>query len=151
MKTNIANYVKYFKVLEYKTDLYFAQFVLCEFFNFLILIFNFCLTNIFLGREFSTYGTDVLNYYTTDTMVRRDQKMINPMCNIFPTKWALIIDILQLDVFSINKSSKIILWITRNGRYKQNGQAKLFTEGPLGDSQKYHLSFFAFKKNLYFD
>jgi hypothetical protein len=39
-----------------------------------------------LGHEFSTYGMDVLNYYTTETMIRKDLKMINPMCNIFPTR-----------------------------------------------------------------
>ena len=86
MKTTINNYVRYYNVLKYKTDRYFAHFVLCEFLNFLVLIFNFCLTNIFLGHEFSTYGADVFNYYLTESEIRKESVMINPMCNIFPTK-----------------------------------------------------------------
>jgi hypothetical protein len=59
--------------------------VLCEFLNFCVLVFNFCLTNIFLGHEFSTYGADVVKYYQYDQIARKE--MVNPMCNIFPTRY----------------------------------------------------------------
>jgi hypothetical protein len=85
MKVMVSNYVKYFNVLRYQTDRYFAHFVLCEFLNLSILVFNFCLTNVFLGHKFSTYGAEVVKYYLYDTIARKE--MVNPMCNIFPTRF----------------------------------------------------------------
>ena len=108
LKKAIGNYIKYFKVIKYKTDKYFAKFVLCEFLNFCILVFNFCLTNVFLGQDFVTYGADVVNYYKYDVIVRKE--MVNPMCNIFPTKWVkhdqqgvLYVNFLCLNTYDIVK------------------------------------------------
>ena len=84
MKKVVNTYLRSYNVIRYKTDRYFANFVLCEFLNFCILIFNFCLTNVFLNYDFASYGANVVSYYQLNK-VSRDEE-VNPMCNIFPTK-----------------------------------------------------------------
>ena len=80
----VNTYVRFFNVIKYKSDRYFANFVLCEVLNVGILIFNFCLTNVFLNYDFASYGANVVSYYQLNK-VSRDEE-VNPMCNIFPTK-----------------------------------------------------------------
>lgn len=98
MDSIVKQYVKYFNVLKHKNDRYFAEFVLCEFLNFAVLIMNFCITNIFLGKEFMTYGSDVLAHYQKDLDVRRES--VNPMCNVFPT-------IVSCDIKYVSASKQI--------------------------------------------
>ena len=80
----VNTYVRFFKVIKYTSNRYFANFVFCELLNIVILIFNFCLTNAFLNYDFTSYGADVVTYFGLDPDSR--SQAIDPMCSIFPTK-----------------------------------------------------------------
>lgn len=59
---------------------YYFKFLFCQILNIALLIANFSMTSAFLDTDFSTYGTDVLEYLTDDNDSR-----LNPMCKVFPT------------------------------------------------------------------
>ncbi len=62
----IFQYVKNFEAVRYYTTRYFRAFTFCEFLNGVVLMLVFHFTNAFLGREFSSYGSDVVRYYSKD-------------------------------------------------------------------------------------
>ena len=82
----VKRYVRQFNSILHHNNRYFATFVLCEVFNIVVLYLNFWLTNAFLGYKFGNYGFAVLNYYGTDPHVVNSNQIVNPMCNLFPTK-----------------------------------------------------------------
>merc|ERR1712045_1054431 len=53
---------------------YYFKFLFCQILNIVLLIANFSMTSAFLDTDFSTYGTDVLEYLTDDNDSR-----LNPM------------------------------------------------------------------------
>ena len=58
-----------------------------ELLNFLLLFFQFFMTDIFLHRKFRMYGWDVVQYYSYSLQQRNDPDLAirNPMCTVFPT------------------------------------------------------------------
>jgi len=64
------------------------MFQLCQLLNIAMLALNWWVTDKFLGGNFSTYGTDVIEYYShfTSQYERENSEMADPMCNAFPTK-----------------------------------------------------------------
>merc|ERR1712062_90773 len=59
---------------------YYFKFLFCQILNIALLIANFTMTSAFLDTDFSTYGTDVLEYLSDP----KDSRA-NPMCQVFPT------------------------------------------------------------------
>ena len=59
---------------------YYFKFLFCQILNIALLIANFTMTSAFLDTDFSTYGTDVLEYLSEP----KDSRS-NPMCQVFPT------------------------------------------------------------------
>ena len=59
VEKNVLNFVS----ILHQNSSYFTQFLMCEFLNFLVLIFNYCLTNWFLNGQFYHYGWEVLSFY----------------------------------------------------------------------------------------
>ena len=62
METVVEKYVKFFKSTFHRNNHYFAKYVCCEILNFLMLFFNFYLTNIFLNGNFWNYGWELLEF-----------------------------------------------------------------------------------------
>lgn len=79
----------YYNKLKGQNGTYYFIFQLCQLLNIGMLILNWWATDAFLGGNFHSYGTDVIDYYSnvensyvaSETSVRFD-----PMCNAFPTK-----------------------------------------------------------------
>ena len=67
-------------MLKGNNKFYYFKFLFCQILNIVLLIANFSMTSAFLDTDFSTYGTDVLEYLTDDNDSR-----LNPMCKVFPT------------------------------------------------------------------
>merc|ERR1712045_558253 len=65
-----------------KYNIYFWGFIMMETCNWVIVLIQFGLTNVFLHYKFSSYGVDVLNYYRLPEEEQREHR--NPMCNTFP-------------------------------------------------------------------
>ena len=81
-------YAKYFRFLMGRHKKYFAQFVLCELLNVMTVGINFWITDIFLSRKFSNYGSSVIQYHMlTDS---EQESIRNPRCNVFPTTVSFI-------------------------------------------------------------
>merc|ERR1712062_798952 len=59
---------------------YYFKFLFCQILNIALLIANFSMTSAFLDTDFSTYGTDVLEYLSDEHGGK-----LNPMCKVFPT------------------------------------------------------------------
>jgi len=76
----IASHVSLFGVLKGRNKVYYLKFLFCQILNIVILIANFYITSDFLDTNFSSYGTDVLEYLNDDT-----KGALNPMCKVFPT------------------------------------------------------------------
>ena len=90
LKTHIA----YFKKLSKKSGKnisYYAKFQACQLLNIMMLVLNFWATNQFLTGGFSSYGSEVVNFLTTETDKRIQP---GPMCETFPT--VVIINILKI-------------------------------------------------------
>merc|ERR1711953_1251509 len=79
-KKLIKSHISLFGVLKGNNKFYYFKFLFCQILNIALLIANFSMTSAFLDTDFSTYGTDVLEYLTDDN----DSKL-NPMCKVFPT------------------------------------------------------------------
>ena len=99
VEKNVLNFVS----ILHQNSSYFTQFLMCEFLNFLVLIFNYCLTNWFLNGQFYHYGWEVLSFYRYRNVFQfltictskviydsfrlsnEDQIMkSNPFCTVFP-------------------------------------------------------------------
>ena len=76
-------YAKYFRFLMGRHKKYFAQFVLCELLNVMTVGINFWITDIFLSRKFSNYGSSVIQYHMLSDS--EQESIRNPRCNVFPT------------------------------------------------------------------
>ena len=76
----IKSHISLFGVLKGNNKFYYFKFLFCQILNIVLLIANFSMTSAFLDTDFSTYGTDVLEYLTDDNDSR-----LNPMCKVFPT------------------------------------------------------------------
>ena len=63
-------------------NIYFFGFMGMELFNWLIVLIQFGLTNVFLHYRFGWYGPNVLFYYRLPEEEQREMK--NPMCDTFP-------------------------------------------------------------------
>ena len=65
-----------------KYNIYYLSFIIIESLNWLFVLLQFGLSNMFLHHNFSTYGLEVLTYYR---LPEEEQKMTkNPMCQTFP-------------------------------------------------------------------
>jgi hypothetical protein len=78
-KSTIVSTASY--ILNSKGTLGFRTFVYiaCEFLNLLVVLANIYVTDLFLGRAFSTYGPKVLAYLDEDSEFRTD-----PLATVFP-------------------------------------------------------------------
>jgi hypothetical protein len=63
-----------------KSIKYYTKFQFCQVLNLVILLFNWWITNQFLNRLFTSYGSDAVAYLNNP-----DKDKHNPMCNAFPT------------------------------------------------------------------
>jgi hypothetical protein len=75
----INQIVKYFKMHRGTHGLYALRYFGCEVLNFINVVGQIFFLDLFLGYEFSTYGTDVVNYSEMDPFERQD-----PMHIVFP-------------------------------------------------------------------
>ncbi|KAK8740961.1 hypothetical protein OTU49_002795, partial [Cherax quadricarinatus] len=71
--------VNYFTLNLHSQNMYAFKFFICEALNFVNIIGQMYLTNRFLGYEFSTYGTRVINFSKQELGTRHD-----PMDEVFP-------------------------------------------------------------------
>lgn len=71
--------IKYFRNNMGAHRVYYLSYVICEALSFLNVILQMYLIDSFLGGEFSTYGTRVINFTDWDDSVRYD-----PMVRVFP-------------------------------------------------------------------
>jgi len=78
-KDRIGLLVDYFSVNRNNHQLYFAKFYFCEVLNFVNVIGQIFFMDLFLGGEFTTYGTDVLSMTNLEQEERGD-----PMARVFP-------------------------------------------------------------------
>ncbi|QQP58449.1 Innexin [Caligus rogercresseyi] len=85
LEKTLLKHVKFFRSILHHNDLYFYQFFSCEILNYVILIFNFWITDVFLHGRFHYYGWNVLEYYW---LLSRDvrENSVNPFCQAFPTE-----------------------------------------------------------------
>jgi len=88
MEAVTEKFVKYFKSIFHHNSWYFGYFVACEILNFILLGFQFLLTDKFLNYKFRWYGYDTMVYYSYSLEERRNPGMDlrNPMCAVFPTE-----------------------------------------------------------------
>ncbi|XP_040572044.1 innexin inx2 [Lepeophtheirus salmonis] len=84
MEKVVQKFVNYFRAIFHHNNLYFFQFFCCELLNYLILLFNFWATDLFLQGKFRYYGWNVLQYYLMTKAERENS--INPFCQTFPTE-----------------------------------------------------------------
>ena len=70
------------KNIHNKYNIYFWGFISMESLNWVIVLIQFGLTNVFLHYRFSGYGLDVLSYYRLPEEEQKETK--NPMCSTFP-------------------------------------------------------------------
>jgi len=78
----------YYNKLKGQSNSYYFMFQLCQLLNIAMLALNWWATDKFLGGNFSSYGTDVIDYYShlTSEHERQNSDKPEPMCNAFPTK-----------------------------------------------------------------
>lgn len=88
MEAVVEKFVKYFKSIHHHNSWYFAYYMACEISNHLLLGIQFYLTDLFLDNKFSSYGWDVLEYYSYSKRDRLSPAggISNPMCSLFPTE-----------------------------------------------------------------
>ena len=91
MEKHLQTHIAYFKKLSKKSGkniTYYAKFQSCQLLNIIMLVLNFWATHQFLPSSsstgFSSYGSDVVNYLTTDAD-EWDSTNPGPMCLTFPT------------------------------------------------------------------
>ena len=81
LKTHIAFFKKLSKK-KGKNIKHYAKFQTCQLLNIVMLILNFWATDQFLTGGFSSYGSDVVKFLTTEPDKRQQP---GPMCETFPT------------------------------------------------------------------
>jgi len=84
----IEKFVKYYKAIFHHNSWYFANFVMCEILNFVLLFAQFQMTDNFLSKKFRWYGWEAFEYYYYYTEEERrspEMGLKNPMCRVFPT------------------------------------------------------------------
>ena len=79
-KETLVNFFS--KNIHNKYNIYFWGFISMETLNWLIVLIQFGLSNVFLHHRFSAYGLNVLTYYRLPEEEQREMK--NPMCETFP-------------------------------------------------------------------
>ena len=79
-KETLVNFFS--KNIHNKYNVYFWGFITMEALNWLIVLIQFGLTNVFLHYRFSAYGLEVVNYYRLPEEEQQETK--NPMCATFP-------------------------------------------------------------------
>jgi len=81
----VEKFVTYYLSIWHRNSWYWYQFVACEFLNFILLGVQFKLTNWFLNGKFSSYGLDVVSYYSKSYEERNDlTERGNPVLEVFP-------------------------------------------------------------------
>ena len=83
---NLEVDLHYYDRLKGQSNSYYFMFQLCQLLNIAMLALNWWVTDKFLGGNFSSYGTDVVEYYSYSQYERQNSEMVDPMCNAFPTK-----------------------------------------------------------------
>jgi len=78
-KKGIRQGAEYFKACMYFNHFYSGYYIICEILNFIIVVSTIFMTDSFLGNEFTTYGTEVINFVNSDPETR-----IDPMDRVFP-------------------------------------------------------------------
>merc|ERR1712227_671406 len=88
MEAVVEKFVKYFKSILHHNSWYFGYFTLCETLNFISLIFQFYLVDIFLNNKFRWFGWEVVEYYSWSFRDRQNKDLMlrNPLCAVFPTE-----------------------------------------------------------------
>merc|ERR1719220_1192318 len=88
MEAVVEKFVKYFKSIIHHNAWYFGYFVFCETLNFVSLVFQFYLVDVFLNNKFRWFGWEVVEYYSWSFRDRqnRDLMLRNPLCAVFPTE-----------------------------------------------------------------
>jgi hypothetical protein len=84
----IEKFVKYYKAIFHHNSWYFANFVMCELLNFVLLFAQFQMTDNFLSKKFRWYGWEAFEYYYFYSEEERRSPELglkNPMCRVFPT------------------------------------------------------------------
>lgn len=78
----------YYNKLKGRSNSYYFIFQLCQLLNIAMLALNWWATDKFLGGNFNSYGTDVIDYYShlENEYERQNSDRVDPMCNAFPTK-----------------------------------------------------------------
>ena len=61
-KETVEKYVQHFRSILHRNTCYFVLYGLCEVLNYVVLLLNFYVTNLFLNGKFYFYGLDVINY-----------------------------------------------------------------------------------------
>ena len=61
---------------------------ICELLNVMTVGINFWITDIFLSRKFSNYGSSVIQYHMLSDS--EQESIRNPRCNVFPTTVSFI-------------------------------------------------------------
>ena len=84
MEAVVEKFVKYYRSTFHHNQMYFAQFVACEFMNLVILFANFWGTDKFLNGNFKYYGWNAIKYATLTATEQKAE--INPLCQAFPTE-----------------------------------------------------------------
>ena len=56
MQDMVKRFTDYFTSIMKQNNIYFAMFVLCEFLNMIVLVFNFYITNSFFSFKWGSYG-----------------------------------------------------------------------------------------------
>lgn len=83
MEQHLTSHEASFKKLSRgrKSIMYYTKFQICQILNLLMLVLNWWITNQFVNELFTTYGSEVVTYYSKKPAARGH----NPMCNAFPT------------------------------------------------------------------
>ena len=87
---NLVIDLGYYMKLKGEHNTYFFIFQACQLLNIVMLGLNWWITNIFLGENFTSYGSDVIKYYSElpeNSYVESERSdKVDPMCNAFPTQ-----------------------------------------------------------------
>lgn len=85
------NNAKFYRVVmkgktSYKAVLYNFSYFFCEILNLLMVVISRAILDSLLNGKFSSYGTDVNQFFTILNDDEHVEKLPNPMCNLFPTE-----------------------------------------------------------------
>merc|ERR1712217_886548 len=77
---------KFRKIRGRRSLMYFISFAFCEILNILSVVACMASLNALLDGQYMTYGHAVQEFYANTEEDRKSLKMVNPMCNVFPTE-----------------------------------------------------------------